>query len=93
MVGGFLVACGSLFYFRSGTAHLFSVIALIYCATQVAYRQGVYSGFARGFREGHENGVHRLLGISDEDASEIDERATEMEMDDTLIKKFDEHKS
>ena len=92
MVVGFLVAIGSLFYFESVAARLFCVLASIYCATQVAYRLGVYFGFARGFQQGHEEGVHRALGISPEEASEISEKATEMEMDDRLIKKLDERK-
>lgn len=90
MAIGFLVASCSLFYFKSDFAHIFSLFALIYCAAQVAYRQGVYYGFARGFQDGHEEGVHRLLSISPDDASEISERATEMEMDERLIQKLEE---
>ena len=53
---------------------------------------GVYYGFTRGYQEGQEQGVHRVLGISPEEAHDIGERATEMEMDDGLIKKLDERK-
>lgn len=88
MAIGFLVAGYSLFYFESVFARLFCLLAMIYCATQVAYRLGVYYGFVRGFQEGHEEGVHRVLGILPDDASEISERATEMEMDERLIKKL-----
>jgi hypothetical protein len=92
MVVGFLVAAGSFFYFDGLPARILSALASIYCATQVAYRLGVYYGFARGYQEGQEQGVHRVLGISPEEAHEIGERATEMEMDDSLVKKLDERK-
>jgi len=92
MVVGLGVTVGSFFYFESLSARIFSALALIYCATQIAYRRGVYYGFARGYQEGQEQGVHRVLGISPEEAHEIGERAIEMEMDDGLIKKLDERK-
>jgi len=92
MVAVFLVAVGSFFYFESFSARIFIALVSMYCATQVAYRLGVYYGFARGYQEGQEQGVHRVLGISPEEAHDIGERATEMEMDDRLIKKLDERK-
>jgi hypothetical protein len=92
MVAGFIAAFGSFFYFDGLTARIVSALAAIYCATQVAYRLGVYYGFARGYQEGQEQGVHRVLGISQDEAQDIHERATEMEMDDKLIKKLDERK-
>jgi len=92
MAIGFLVAGFSMFYFESVFARLICLLAMIFCATQVAYRMGVYYGFVRGFQEGHEEGVHRVLGISLDEASEIGERATEMEMDDRLIRKLDQGK-
>lgn len=92
MAIGFLVAGCLLFYFQSVFARLFCLIAMTYCATQVAYRLGVYFGFSEGFQEGHEEGVDRVLGISPDDSFEISERATEMEMDDMLIRGLDKGK-
>ncbi|MDP1545347.1 MAG: hypothetical protein Q8L87_04935 [Anaerolineales bacterium] len=92
MVIGSIAAISSLFYFDSLTARVVSAFAAICCATQVTYRLGVYFGFARGYQEGQEQGVHRVLGISPDEAQDIDERATEMEMDEGLIKKFNERK-
>ena len=57
MVLGLVVAVCSLFFFVPFAAGLVSMLASIYCATQVAYRRGVYFGFARGFEQGHEEGV------------------------------------
>jgi len=48
--------------------------------------------YVRGYQSGHEGGVHKALGITGEDASDIRERAVEMEMDEMLIKKMDARK-
>jgi len=92
MVVGSIAASSSLFYFDGVAARIASALAAIYCTTQVAYRLGVYYGFARGYQEGQEQGVHRILGISPDEAQDIHERATEMKMDEGLIKKLDERK-
>ena len=90
MLVGLLIAVGLLFYFESLSGRILSALASIYCATQVAYRLGVYHGFAHGYQEGQEQGIHRILGISPEEAHEIGEKAIEMEMDDRLINNLDE---
>jgi hypothetical protein len=87
-----IAAIGTLFYFDGLTARVAPALAAIYCATQVAYRLGVYYGFARGYQEGREQGVHRVLGISPDEAQDINERAIEMEMDEGLTRKLDECK-
>lgn len=89
---GFFVAGAFLFFLQSVPARLVCLLALIYFATQFTYRMGIYFGFTEGFREGHEEGAHRALGISQDEAMEISERATEMEMDDRLIAKLDQGK-
>ena len=57
MLLGLVVALCSLFFFVTFSAGLVGMLASIYCATQVAYRRGVYFGFARGFEQGHEEAV------------------------------------
>ena len=89
MVVGSIAAFGSLFYFDSYLARIVSALAAIYCASQVAYRLGVDYGFAHGYQEGQEQGVHRILGISPDEAQDIHERAIEMEMDEMLVKSLD----
>jgi len=59
MVVGLVVSVCASLYFVSFAGRLVGVLASVYCATQVAYRLGVYYGFTRGFREGHEKGVQR----------------------------------
>ena len=92
MVAGFFVSVGSFVYFESFSARILSSLVSTYCATQVAYRLGVYYGFARGYQDGHERGVHRVLKLSPEEERDIDERAIEMEMEERLIKTLDERK-
>ncbi len=90
---GFVVAGFFLFFFQNFPARIFCLVALIYCVTQVAWRLGVYFGYSEGYRGGHEDGVHRALNISPDEASEISDRAREMEMDDRLIGKLDQTKN
>jgi hypothetical protein len=71
MVVGSLIAASSFFYFSTFSGRLCSMIASIYFATQVAYRLGVYYGFARGFRQGREK-VVPALGDSSQNGSTAD---------------------
>ena len=59
MALGLVVALCLLFFFVPFAADLLGMLASIYFATQIAYRRGVYFGFARGFEQGHEEGVRR----------------------------------
>ena len=58
----------------------------------LAYRAGVNYGFVRGYEDGHTMGVRKAFGISRDDASDMHERAIEMEMDEMLIKGLDKRK-
>ena len=89
MVIGFLVSGCSLLYFASDIARLFCIVGMIYFATQVSYRRGVWYGFIQGFEYGHEKGVEKVLGISAVESTEIHKRATEMAVDERLIQRLD----
>lgn len=52
MWAGAIVGLSCLFYFEGVWARIFSAVVATYCATQVAYRAGVYHGFARGYQAG-----------------------------------------
>jgi len=93
MVIGSIAAIGSSFYLDGLTSRVASALAAIHCATHGAYRLGVYYGFARDYQEGPEQGVHRVLGISPDEAQDIHERAIEMKTDEGLIGKLDERKN
>jgi hypothetical protein len=88
-----IVAAGfCTLYFSHWIIHIAGLMAMIYCVAQLGYRAGVSYGYVRGYESGHEEGVHKALGIAGDDASDISERAVEMEMDEMLIKKMDERK-
>ena len=89
MLIGFLVSGCSLLYFTSDIARLFCIVGMIYFATQVSYRRGVWYGYIQGFTYGHEKGVEKVLGISAVESTELRDRAIEMEMDERLIQGLD----
>ena len=79
-------------YFPQYFLRIVGLVALIYCTAQLAYRSGVSYGYVRGYESGHEEGIHKALGVPSEEAADLRQRATEMEMDEMLIKKMDERK-
>src|SRR5260370_38524896 len=60
----------------------------IYAGAQIFKREGYMDGYDAGF----EGGFNRALGISDKEATEIHERATEMKIDDLSVAAFDKQK-
>jgi hypothetical protein len=92
-VAGLLVGGGCVLY-SSQPYVLFGGFAVIcYCAAQLAYRVGHNSGYIDGFQSGHKNGVNTAFGVTPEDDEEIQKTAIEMELDEGLIKTWDERKS
>jgi hypothetical protein len=67
-------------------------VVLAYCIVQLAYRSGILYGYVRGYQSGHEEGVHKALGLQSEEAIELNQRAVEMEVDEHLVKKMNERK-
>ncbi|MBI5191490.1 MAG: hypothetical protein HZA22_12590 [Nitrospirae bacterium] len=49
-------------------------------------------GYWCGYESGHKDGIQKALEIPDEDLSDMSERATEMEIDEMIIKGMDERK-
>jgi len=90
---GLIVSGFCSLYFSQYFIRIISLLSLIYCIAQLGYRSGLLYGYVRGYESGHEDGVHKALGVPPEDAAEISERATEMELDEMLIKKMDERKN
>lgn len=64
MAIGTLVSGYLIFHVDGVFARLSWLLAMIFCATQVAYRMGIYYGFAEGFQEGREEGVRGKNEIS-----------------------------
>lgn len=91
-ITGLLVGVSAFFYFHQLIVQIFALAAVLYCTAQLAYRSGLLYGYVRGYESGHEEGVHKSLGITPADAEDIRDRAVEMEMDERLIQKMDERK-
>ena len=78
------------FYFDKIIVQVIAAVLMMYCAEQLIYRSGLKYGYVRGYESGHEAGVHKALGISQDDLEEMRKRAVEMEIDEMIIKKMDE---
>jgi len=89
---GILCAGFCILYFSQLLVQVIGLVILLYCTAQFGYRSGVLYGYVRGYEGGHEEGVHKSLGITAEGATDIHDRAIEMEMDEKLIKRMDERK-
>jgi hypothetical protein len=89
---GIIVSGVCFFYFYQSFVRIAAVVVLAYCIGQLAYRSGVLYGYVRGYESGHEEGIHKALGVPTEEAAELGQRAIEMEMDENLIKKMDKRK-
>lgn len=62
---------------------------LAYCAGKFMYLAGHQEGFTRGYEDGHTVGVNKALGIREEELDDLNERSTEMQIDENLIKRMD----
>lgn len=89
---GIIASVVCLFYFQWVFIHMACVVVLAYCVAQLGYRSGVLYGYVRGYESGHVEGVHKSLGIS-HGIADIGQRAIDMELDEMLIKGFDERKN
>ncbi|MGD0281992.1 MAG: hypothetical protein ABSB95_06485 [Dissulfurispiraceae bacterium] len=82
LVAGVLLAGLCLVYFPHwSVVSGIGIATITYCLWQLAYRSGVYYGYARGYDEGNASGVNKMLGLSEEDAAEVREWATRTESD------------
>jgi len=65
------IALSSLcfFYFHQNYVRISAIVVVSYCTSQLAYRAGLLYGYVRGYKSGHEEGIHKALGISDDEAS------------------------
>jgi hypothetical protein len=87
---GILISGCCWLFFRRPIISEIALLFAIYCTGQLCYRAGVQYGYIRGYESGHEGGIHKVLGITSEDAKDIRERAVEMEMDEMVLNKWDE---
>jgi hypothetical protein len=87
VVGGIVL----WFYFKNWIG-IAGVVCGIYAAAEIFEREGHREGYVDGYDAGFECGFNRALGISDKEAIEIHEKATEMKIDDISVAAFDKQK-
>jgi hypothetical protein len=92
MAVGSVVAFFSAFLVEGHTERVVSMVVAFYCVAQIRYRHGVYYGYVRGYEEGHLQGVHRVLGITQDESREISELANQIEADERVIAKLDKNR-
>ena len=68
-------------------------ICAVYAVINICKREGHREGYMDGYDAGFEGGVNRALGISDKEALEVHEMATEMKIDDLSVAALDKKKS
>jgi hypothetical protein len=86
-----LMGAAMWLYFRNWIG-LIGLICAIYALGELFKREGHREGYIDGYDAGFEGGFNRALGISDKEALEIHEKATEMKIDDMNVAAFDKHK-
>ena len=65
----------------------------ISCFYMLAKRDGHAEGYIDGYDAGHEAGIHKTLGIKPEEFAEMHEFATDMKIDDMLVRRMDEREA
>jgi hypothetical protein len=56
----------------------------------LAKRDGHAAGYIDGYEAGHIEAIHKTLGIRPEEAAEMRDFATQMEIDDMVVQKMNE---
>jgi hypothetical protein len=79
------------FYFKNWIG-IAGAVGAVYAVAEVFKRAGHREGYVDGFDAGFEGGFNRALEISDKEALEIHEKATEMKIDDISVAAFDKQK-
>src|SRR5260370_35698041 len=79
------------FYFKNWIG-IAGAVCAIYAVGEIFKREGHREGYVDGYDAGFEGGFNRALGISDKEALEIHEKATEMKIDDISVAAFDKQK-
>ncbi len=83
-----VLACAAFFYF-TGWPKTVAVVVAILCIIAIIKREGHREGYMDGYPDGFDEGINKALGIDEEEAADIEERAMEMEIDDRLVSKWE----
>lgn len=84
-----ILACAAYFFF-SGWPRTIAAVVGILCFIAIIKREGHSEGYIDGYQDGFDEGINKALGIDEKEASDIYERAREMEIDDRIVSKWEE---
>ena len=91
-----IVGAAVWIYSRAGVWWWIAVAGLLvalYSAAAIVRRGGHQEGYIDGYDAGFERGVNRVLGLSDEEAVEAAEMATEIQVDENMVRALDKRSS
>ena len=81
---GIIISGFCSLYFSQSFVRIIGIVVMAYSMAQLAHRSGEKEGYYRGYLDGHENGVYKAFGISEDDAAFLDEAAAEIELAERL---------
>jgi hypothetical protein len=91
-----VLACVVVFFLPYVWLKWLKIVAVgigIACFAAINKREGHAEGYIEGYDAGHEAGIHKILGIENEEISEMAEMATQMKIDDMVVERMDERKA
>jgi hypothetical protein len=86
-----MAGCAAAYYYLTiGWVKVAAVILGVTCLITALRREGHVEGYVQGYESGRDEGIHKALGIKPEEADEMRQFATDMKIDDMVVKGMDE---
>jgi hypothetical protein len=79
------VSLGLIVAFTSVWIELAAILVMTLAVTPITKRQAHEDGYFDGFDAGHERGVNKVLGVTDDEAQAIEELAHGMDIDQQML--------
>ena len=84
-----MVGCAvAYFFFAYGWVKVAALVVGGLCFMTLCKREGHADGYIEGYEIGHDEGIHKVLGIKPEEVAEMHEFATQMKIDDMVVGKM-----
>jgi hypothetical protein len=84
------LCAAAYFFFNYGWVKVPAVVVGITCLVTVLKREGHAEGYIEGYQIGHDEGIHKVLGIKPEEADKMYEFATKMKIDEMVVGRMNE---
>ena len=93
VLAAFTLGCVFAYIFVPyGWVRVAAVILGVSCFYTLCKREGHAEGYIDGYDAGHEAGIYKMLGIQPEEMGEMHKMATDMQIDEMVVKRMDERK-